>query len=53
MTQLVTVLSELERGQYQRTMVAADDKAKTSNNNNSSALKPSSGKIIYADRIIK
>lgn len=52
-TQLVTVLSELERGQYQRTMVAADDKAKASNNNNSSALKPSSGKIIYADRIIK
>lgn len=48
------MLSELEKGQYQRTMVVgSDEKAKTSNNNNSSALKPSSGKIIYADRIIK
>ena len=56
-TQLITVLDDLNKGVYQRTMITDKD----ANNNNTSekasstvvALKPNSGKFIYQDNIIK
>jgi ATP-binding cassette, subfamily D (ALD), member 3 len=58
---LVTVLDELNRGQYQRTMVASavkksgaeDNSSDKSRADNVEQLKPNSGRIIYADNIIK
>jgi ATP-binding cassette, subfamily D (ALD), member 3 len=45
-SQLIQVLNDLNKGIYERTMIKQDAN-KTSN------LKPNSGKIIYADNLIK
>lgn len=53
--QLSTVLDDLNKGVYQRTMVGGgdEDKNKSKDNKNSVQLKANAGKIIYKDKIIK
>lgn len=65
-TQLMTVLDDLEKGHYQRTMLSNNNNnanAKPNDDNfdqvvhenisSNPALKPNSGRIVYADNIIK
>jgi ATP-binding cassette subfamily D (ALD) protein 3 len=57
--QLMTVLEDLNKGVYQRTMVkkndsaAADGKLALNNEATTSLSKPNSGKLIYRDNIIR
>ncbi len=59
-TQLITVLDDLNKGVYQRTMITGKDannnitnEKASSTANTAVALKPNSGKFIYQDNIIK
>ena len=58
-TQLLTVLDELNSGKYQRTMVESKSSRSQSKNQTSNDitgirnLEPNSGKIIYKDNLIK
>ncbi len=60
-TQLITVLDDLNKGVYQRTMISNKSNDMNNNqlnenssaNNNSIQLKPNSGKFVYQDNIIK
>ncbi len=55
--QLMIVLNDLNKGQYQRSMVntnnSEEKKSITNTVTNKLTLKPNSGKIVYMDNIIK